>query len=74
VCGRHNSNLSAQGLLEIHKKLAAEAWAQIGQAMLYNIVMWLQEQVPVILAPLRAAEEKGTLVNVTAVSSNRHCH
>jgi hypothetical protein len=47
--------------LEVHRKLAAEAWAQIGQAMLYNIVMWLQEQVPVILAPLRAAEEKGAI-------------
>lgn len=53
-----NPKLSAQGLLEVHRKLAAEAWAQIGQGMLYNIVMWLQEQVPVILAPLRAAEEQ----------------
>lgn len=45
----------------MHRKLAAEAWAQIGQGMLYNIVMWLQEQVPVILAPLRAAEEQGAI-------------
>jgi hypothetical protein len=27
--------------------------------MLYNLVMWLQEQIPTILAPLRAVQEKG---------------
>lgn len=55
--------LSSEALMEVHRSVTIESWSLIGQGMIYNLVLWLQEQIPVVLAPLRAVQEKGKYSN-----------